>query len=229
MHPVIRIVCYLILALFLARANAAQLLFSALGLALLLLVTRPPQFVRRLGRALYRLKWLFLSIMVLYLWLTPGEMPAAGTVGAGLSGLRMGLMRVAVLVMLIWNVLFAISGLSREQLLGAIYYLLQPLRILQMPVERFALRLALTLQAVAELQVQPAPAPRAQDAAPAWQRISSRINDRFDLVRRRAEGAALEPQALPAVMHPPRWQWSCPLALAAAFAALHPVDAAVWF
>ena len=228
MHPVIRIVCYLVLAVFLARANVAQLIFSALGLSALFLVTRPAQFGARLGRALYRLKWLFLSIVVLYLWFTPPDLPAGGATGFNLAALQMGVIRVAVLVLLIWGVLYVLNGLSRAQLLGAIYFLASPLRLLGANIERFALRLALTLQAVDELQSQQN-TPRSDNPdLPAWQRVVGRVNEWFELVRQRAETTALVPQSLPAVMRPPLWQWAYPLALAAVYAALQFINTRAW-
>jgi hypothetical protein len=208
MHPVIRIVCYLILAIFLARANGAQLLFSALLLATLLAFFRPPQFVSRLGRALYRLKWLFLSIVVLYLWFTPESSLADGG-----AALQQGLMRIGVLVLLIWGVLYMLSGLSQGQLLGAVYFLLRPLGWLGLKPERLALRLALTLQAVVELQARAGTSAPAQPGATPWQRIAQTVAYWFDHVQQQAEHHTLQPHPLPAAMAPGRWQWFYPVLL----------------
>lgn len=221
MHPVIRIVCYLVAAVFLARANAAQLLFSALVLGALLFVARPPQFLSRLLRALYRLKWLFLSMLVLYWWFTPAV--EAGAVANG-SALAQGAMRVAILVLLIWGVFYVLSGLSREQLLGAIYYLLQPGKYLGLRPKRLALRLTLTLQAVNELQSEASPARDANEKVSPWQRIVNVVDYWFDYARRRAEQIELQPQTLPPVMQPPYWQWALPLLLIAAFVLLRLVQ-----
>lgn len=104
-------------------------------------------------RLLLRLKWLFLSILLIYIILTPGRSLLAAT-GAYITveGVKQGLLRISSLAVLIAAVNLLIRPSGQDELVFAIIWLLSPLRWLGMSVDRLAIRMVLTLNYVHEFQ-----------------------------------------------------------------------------
>lgn len=104
-------------------------------------------------RLLLRLKWLFLSILLIYIILTPGRSLFVVT-GAYITveGVIQGLLRVGSLAVLITAVNLLIRPAGQDELIFAIIWLLSPLRRLGLPVDRLAVRMVLTLNYVHEFQ-----------------------------------------------------------------------------
>lgn len=107
-----------------------------------------PAALPRLRFGIGRLRWLLLSILVLYLGFTPGEPLTAWTPGFSREGLLEGSRRVLVLLSLVTAVYWLMATTPVPQLVGAFDQLLRPLRICRVPTERFTRRLALTLAAL---------------------------------------------------------------------------------
>lgn len=153
-HPVFRILCFLILSLSLVVANGTQLVLLFLIL-LALYFSTGTESLGGLSGMLRRLRWFFLSILVIYGWWTPGPvlfgmddtwwMPSA-------IGLQQGLHRVLVLVMIVSAVHWLLWVTSREQLVAAIYWLAAPLALIGISRERIAVRMALVLELVPTVQ-----------------------------------------------------------------------------
>ena len=72
MHPAVRIVTFVVLAAFLAVGRGVDLACGAL-LTLGLYVLLFPAVLPVAMRSLYRTRWLFLSLFVVYAWFTPGQ------------------------------------------------------------------------------------------------------------------------------------------------------------
>ena len=72
MHPAIHIIAFLIFTLSISLGGYQQLLMSVLVLLTGFIVVKPENS-KRLLTMLARLKWLWLSLLVVYLWFTPGE------------------------------------------------------------------------------------------------------------------------------------------------------------
>lgn len=104
-------------------------------------------------RLLLRLKWLFLSIFLIYVILTPG-IPLLVATGAYITveGVIQGLLRIGALVVLITAVNLLIRPSRQDELIFAIIWLLNPLRRFRFPVDRLAVRMVLTLNYVQEFQ-----------------------------------------------------------------------------
>ncbi|HEY5604364.1 MAG TPA: energy-coupling factor transporter transmembrane component T [Gammaproteobacteria bacterium] len=153
MHPVIRIVNFLILAGFVAFGGLYEI---ALGFALVLSVVlyKRLQSVELSTRIIRRMRWLFLSILVVYLWFTPGEpmLPVDSGFIPTLQGLQTGLLRVFSLILIIFAVNYFISTIARNTLVEAIVWLLYPLNWLGVDTRRLALRIALTLELIPRMQ-----------------------------------------------------------------------------
>lgn len=170
MHPAARVSLVLALAVVLARATPGQVLVAG-PLLLGLLPWGDRTGWRRLTRSLWRLKFLFLSIGVLYLLLTPGT-PLWPALHAGATpsreGLAEGLLRVVALAALLVAVHWLMRTLTRSELVAGLAWALRPLRLLRMDVDRLAVRLVLTLETVPRLRVMVAAARRDWQGGSPW-------------------------------------------------------------
>ncbi|RLK50201.1 energy-coupling factor transport system permease protein [Alkalispirillum mobile] len=155
MHPATRVLLVIALATVLARASMAQVAIAGVLVAGLLPWRDAPGW-RRLARGLWQLKFLFLSIAVLYLFLTPGQaLWPGGEPGAVPSreGLAEGLLRVFALAALVAAVHWLMRSQSRADLIAGLGWVLRPLRLVGLDVDRVAVRLVLTLETVPRLRV----------------------------------------------------------------------------
>jgi energy-coupling factor transport system permease protein len=101
-----------------------------------------------------RLKWLLISIALLYGWFTPG-LPLVEVVSVNMptrEGLWLALERSLLLGALVAAVTWLVKPLSAAVLATALTRLLSPLTALGIRIDVFAQRLALTLNAVTTLQ-----------------------------------------------------------------------------
>ena len=225
MHPVIRIVSFVVLSAFLALGDTANILIAAVILGFLHFKLDAP--VRQaVWRLLRRMRWLFLSIAVIYLWFTPGKPLIFGDAAFAawlptLDGVRLGALRISSLALMAAAAGMLLSVTSREEILGALRWLTAPLRRLRFPDERFAVRVALSLEAVTRMQSRvPAALAAAGDAAGASARIGAVAAALFDTVMREAEAADCAPISLPAHSSPPLIQWGAPALLFAVMSAM---------
>ena len=97
---------------------------------------------------LWRMRWLFLSMLLVYGLTTPGEyvkwMPMDW--GVTYEGLRAGSLQIARLVTMLGGIALLMARTPRHDLIAGFYLLLTPLKALKLEPERFAARLCLTLQ-----------------------------------------------------------------------------------
>jgi energy-coupling factor transporter transmembrane protein EcfT len=220
MHPVIRIISFIVLTAFLAQGDAANILVATMVLAFLF-IKLDGQSWRTAWRLLRRMRWLFLSIAVIYLWLTPGVplipgMPSLAEWLPTVEGLWQGGLRIISLALMVTAASLLLSVTSRDEVLGALHWMMAPLgRLLRFPHERFAVRAALSLEAVTRVQahVRAALAAGGESAGP-LARIGSVAGAIFGTVTGEAEGAACEPIMLNEQSAPPLTQWGLPLLLA---------------
>lgn len=153
MHPVIRVICFLILSGFVVFGGVYEL---ALGILLVFSVVAIKRFqsLELSLRILKRMKWFFLSILVLYLWFTPGA-PLLGISAAGMptvEGVSTGLLRVMSLVLVIFAVNYFVTAIARTSLVEAIVWLLYPVKWLGIENTTIALRIALVLELIPRVQ-----------------------------------------------------------------------------
>lgn len=230
MHAVIKIICFLIFAAAMAVGDPAVLLLGALLVA--------PLYLFRLstgGRAplapalvmLKRLRWLFLSIFVIYLFFTPGVLLWPELLGGPTrEGVVLGLSRIAVLVLIVAAVNVLLTSTGQDEFLAAIHWCLQPLSWLGVSHERLAVRISLTLESVSAVRAAYRRESRVGDegataaievsaTGPRLHMIASTAQRLFSQVVREAHAAPLREIALPAQSRPPLLQWGIPLLLLA--------------
>ena len=217
LHPQIRILILLVFITATATARPAILLAAATLLALAYAATgsRDPA---ALGRMILRLRWLFIAILLVYGWWTPGEalLPAAGSFSPAREGLYTGLLRVAALVIIVCAVNLLVSSTQRGQLLSALYVLTRPV-LTHARRERFAVRLLLTLEAVPKVQTMLADTHRQQPAAGSrLQRLAGSVNAVYTDILETASHSAGTTIEFDEPDTPPLYQWLLPLMLALA-------------
>ena len=220
MHPVIRIISFIVLTAFLAQGDAANNLVAIMILTFLF-IKLDGQSWRTAWHLLRRMRWLFLSIAVVYLWLTPGESLIPGMTSFAewlptVEGLWQGGLRIMSLALMVAAASLLMSVTSRDEVLGALHWMMAPLGLLRFPHERFAVRAALSLEAVTQVQthVRAALAATGESAGP-LARIGTVAGAIFGTVTGEAEGAVCEPIMLTERSAPPLMQWGLPLSLAA--------------
>lgn len=180
--------------------------FVILGFSYLLLI---PEQWRYPLRMVWRLRWLLLSIIAIYLLFVPstGEQTLKA---AGLQALH----QVAVLVLLVSaaGLLFMTTG--RERLVYAVYWLSRPLLLLGVSPERVAVRLLLCMEKVKKLE-QLLSEDNAQHvlAGNRVSRLAGRLQSVFDRVIDQAENEPLQTIELPLLANPGMIQWLWPLIL----------------
>lgn len=142
-HPAAIILLWLFLAIALQSLNAAALLLSGAALTAIALTLSPS----RLYTLLRRTRWIMISLLLIYGYVTPGE--ALWAQGGALSptreGLLDGLLQLGRLAFALAGLSIVLGLLSRQQLVSGIWALAGPLRHVGLSSERIAVRLALTL------------------------------------------------------------------------------------
>jgi energy-coupling factor transport system permease protein len=147
MHPSIRILTCIAFIAFVSQSEGL-LLFVFAGLLLVSAFILDRRYVISSGKMLWRLRWLFLSILILSFWFTPGE--ALFAVYADWSptyeGIIFGLQRIVILAEIILAVNLLVLSIAMSDLIAALQWLFRPFNLIGVTSDRLALRIALTLQ-----------------------------------------------------------------------------------
>ncbi len=214
MHPVIRIAAFLVAAAFLGRAELSIMLIVAAGIVPVL-IRLPEASWRTPLRLLRRLRWLLISLLIVYGWFTPGTAlwSALGAASPTREGLGEGLLRGGSLLLIAMAAQLLMLATSRPQLLAALYWLARPLRIIGVSRERLAVRLTLTLEAVPQQSAVMTPA--------LYQGLAGNAATRFGQIAARAFQGALDQAErhtgsavdIVTAQRPPLYQWLYPLSL----------------
>jgi len=152
MHPLVKILCFISLLLLTGVASSAELFGLLMFFCLLFLRLKNKAFLY----AVRRMRWLFLSLLLIYAFGTPGELIPLFPVNFSptFEGLQLGWQQIEKLLIALAALSLLLISSSREQLLLGLYMLLIPFKFIGLNVERFAARLMLTLDYVEELAVK---------------------------------------------------------------------------
>lgn len=153
MHSAIRIVTFLVFGVFVALGNVGNLVLAFILISSIYLIGHPHLFEVN-WRMVKRMRWLFLSIFIIYLWFTPGLelIPELGSWSPSVPGTQQGIMRILSLVLIVFGVNLLVKTDSQENLTSALIWLLTPLRWLRLPHEKLAIRMSLTFSLISEVQ-----------------------------------------------------------------------------
>lgn len=103
-------------------------------------------------RVIRRMRFIFVAIAILFLWQTPGSMifPALGNLSPTWDGLRAAVEPVERLCAVVSVVALLLRYLTTEDWVNSLYVLVHPLKFAGLSAERFAVRLRLVLDYVAQ-------------------------------------------------------------------------------
>ncbi|MFP4080512.1 MAG: CbiQ family ECF transporter T component [Ectothiorhodospira sp.] len=213
MHPAVKILGVILYIACVAQGGWPVLAAGG-GLVAVALVRSGRDGWGRFSSMALRLKWLFLSIVLIFGWFTPGLslFPVLGPFSPSIQGLTQGLERALVLLLAVGAVVWLLAGTPRERMVQGLLWLTHPLCLLGFPRERFAVRLVLTLEALPRVQrlagEDAAAAPRGPMGLRArLGRLGDRAATLFSDVLQAADAAPLEPIHLPAPAPPETRHW----------------------
>ncbi len=183
MHPVFRLLGLMALAVFLFRYRLAGLVVAEI-LILGLAWAGDRGAPGRIYQSVRRLRWLLLSIAVIYLWIAPEPVPGQPAWLPRWPDIAVALERAGVLVVLVSAVQLLRQNTPPEQMAAALVVILKPLTWLGVDVESLSRRIALTLETVpqtaelvSEAARSEAPGKRLTGWAEAAARLVRRIED----------------------------------------------------
>lgn len=219
MHPVIRIASFLLLAVFLSSNNIENLITAAILLLLLLFIYPSLSSIKQASKIIYRLRWLFFSIVVIYGWFTPGELlfPQWSVVSPYQQGIIQGLLRVIALMLLIISLTLLVLLQTRNELLSSIYWYCRPLKILGLSEQRLMARLILTFDAVVLMEKKWQENNRVNIEGTKLQQTYQRVLQLFDNVMASAEQAETSVLTISLLTTPAWYQWLIPFLLGLIF------------
>jgi len=142
---------FLLLLWFIAVASVQFLPSAVLGLVVATCLLLALGLSRaRVVRLLRRVRVLAVAIVVLFGWFTPGEALLAEWPGLSPTreGVAMALVHVGRLVVVVSAVALLLERLPLERLVGGLYSLARPLRLIGLSARDVALRLLLVLRFV---------------------------------------------------------------------------------
>jgi hypothetical protein len=153
MHPFVKIACFFFLLLLLQYLSPSTIAVLCGLVCLLAAVLNLPHF----SQLIKRMRWLFVSLLLVYAYATPGEYLAflPLNVAPSFEGLHLGLMQIAKLLIAVASLSALFASASKSQLMAGLWTLLSPLRLVGLNVERFTVRMLLTLHYVEQMAVQP--------------------------------------------------------------------------
>ena len=145
-HPVVLVTAGFFLILLLQCVSPVQLGIGASLAILAALIWARADWLR----VVRRLRFIFLALLVLYAWQTPGTLMAPALAGFSPTwdGLRAVLEPGWRLLAVASVVALLLRGLSTEDWVSSLYVLALPFRICGLSPERFAVRLRLVLDYV---------------------------------------------------------------------------------
>lgn len=216
MHPAIRILSFLILVGFLARPVISTLLLAGIIVAVFYM-QRVNGVVSGAVGMLRRVRWLLLSIFVLYLWFTPGRAlftlsETYQTIIPTVEGLDQGVRRLLALVLIVLAVNLMLIRSEKAELLSGLIWLLQPLKMAGLSTEQLSVRLLLTVDYVSRVkELVNKEKQSTQLRGKYFSRGATLIATIYRNNLALAESEPLQEINLPAISSPPVYQWIYPL------------------
>lgn len=142
LHPSLPILCWLLCALILPWVSDIA---SCVVFITIISVFLFRNKFSELLHIIYRIRWLSLTLWVSIAWSLPGDTIGYWYWGPTFQGMMSANRYILNLWLLILLLQFIFLSLYPDELLGGMLFLARPLQFLGFPVERFMLRLQLTL------------------------------------------------------------------------------------
>lgn len=142
MHPVVYLLGWLWLAVAVQFLDIAWMLMLLIPLAI-----AGESAMRRWGRMLWRAKWLIFTLLIIVSYAQPGVLPYGVAWAPSWEGMRLAARHALILFLMLGGLAVLMTRLERDELLLAMYLLLN--RLLPSPwVERGAARMLLVFEYV---------------------------------------------------------------------------------
>lgn len=164
-HPAVKILVFILMAIYIPRFQLNQLVALALLLSAGLIYFR----VSRFFLMLRRMRWFFISMLIIYSYTTPGQYLANWPIDLAptYEGISQGLFQIAKVCLVLAGIALLMATSTKETLMAGIFVIIRPLKYLGLDPERFAARLFLTLHYIESRQAQRG----LQDAQSTWQHM----------------------------------------------------------
>jgi len=202
----------------LVAINIERLVFI-MSVLLIILILNGQTYWHGVWRMVARLKWLWLSLLVLYGWFLPGS-PIFFSETIPLrfipsyEGLRLGSLRALALLSIVCAVVIVIGSTKREVLIVSIMWLIKPLQMIKINTGQFAARLVLTLEKVTATEAVIKKAMAVKDSKTSlFQRGIDVIADLLLNIEAQASNSSAAVVSLPELESPRILQWLIPLVL----------------
>ena len=149
MHPLIKILCFILVLLLISMVSNMMLAFMMLFFIIMVIGLKNLAFLH----AVRRMRWLFLSILIIYAFGTPGQLIPNFPVSFAptYEGLQFGVVQIEKLLIALAALSLLLTSSPREQMMLGMYMLLSPFKFIGLNVKRFSARLMLTLDYVEDL------------------------------------------------------------------------------
>lgn len=149
MHPFVKILLFITTLILLGIAGAELLSFMLATLLVAIVIMQHKNY----WQVLLRMRWLILSILIIYAFGTPGELVPNFPIqfAPSYEGLSLAVIQLARLFIALAALNLLLTGSPQQEMMLGLYLLLLPLKYLGLNVERFAARLMLTLHYVEAL------------------------------------------------------------------------------
>lgn len=143
-HPAVPILVWIMLALLVQRLQGTILLTTCVVLILLALKLCAAQ----MRSLIKRTRWILIVLLFIYAYTTPGGavFPQFGILSPTWEGLSDGATQLGRLLSVLAGLAILLTLLPQTSLISGLYSLMYPLRWFGLSRERFAVRLALTLE-----------------------------------------------------------------------------------
>lgn len=142
LHPASLILIWLAFAFCIPWLQPAEL-SAIVFLFSLLLLRHSAQYLKLLRRS----RWLLISLILVYAFVTPGAAAVAvlGAYSPSSEGLLSGGLQALRLLALLATLALLLATTSRDRILAGLYFLLKPFALIGVDVDRVAARIWLTL------------------------------------------------------------------------------------
>ncbi len=143
LHPASLILIWLAFAFCVPWLRPAELSAIVFVLSLPLLLRHSAQYLKLLRRS----RWLLISLILVYAFVTPG-VPAVAALGAyspSREGLLSGGIQALRLISFLAALALLLAATSRDRILVGLYFLLRPFALIGVDIDRVAARIWLTL------------------------------------------------------------------------------------
>ena len=205
MHTIIRIACFLLLIVGIALTNQTMIMIIFF---LLLGLLKTHCTLATVFPLLKRLRWLILTLFILHLSF---DSPTPNELLPNLTGLLLAFEKVAGLITMVFAAHLLLCTTSTHQIIAALQWWLTPFNKIGFSTQKLAVRLALVLETVTEIQnLYTETTPTTTNPI---NKITDRITKLLTQTLTHAETTPLRTLEIPRLQAPPLWQWNYPLLL----------------